>query len=116
VNVYLPDRWIMLKIVNRADPEQPPLYKVYATWKGSYADADYWKINSGCASVEETEDHYKFFGHSGSVYQCAKDRYGYAYSGAGDMIIDYIERIEELNYEVSIMLEDTDFSGLFQPL
>jgi hypothetical protein len=72
MNSYTPDRWIILKLTNNSNV----FYKVMGGWIGGYLDGDSWRINSGRSKVEFDGDFYKFYGHSGSVYICHKDKYG----------------------------------------
>jgi hypothetical protein len=68
-----PDRWVILKITDGTDVR----YKVFGTWGGSYLYGQSWQMNSGIKSVAEKDDYFYFTGHSGSVYRCYKDSYGY---------------------------------------
>lgn len=103
---YFPDRWVIVKIQEGGEPNA--LYKVFASWKGSYDKADEWKMNSGCVKVTEDDDHYHFFGYSGSVYSCAKERYGYA-TGWAKGVMDKAIEASPSNVTVSVLPEDTDF-------
>jgi hypothetical protein len=69
---YTPDTWVMLKFVVRGET----IYKILAGWYGGYATGDSWKLNSGCVKIEQDENHYLFYGSSGSVYRCHKKSYG----------------------------------------
>lgn len=70
--MYQPDEWQLVKI-NGTDPH----YRVFAGWRGGFADGDRWKLNSGIVSAElDAEDYWLFHGHSGSTYRCYKNNYG----------------------------------------
>jgi hypothetical protein len=72
MNEHVPDRWVVLKIVNEFDT----FYKVFATWFGGYLDGDSWRANSGITKIEEDGDYWLFYGNSGSVYRCHKEGFG----------------------------------------
>ena len=65
-----PDKWVIIHI------PQNNIYKVFATWAGGYLGGDRWRLNSGINHIEEDQDYYYFFGHSGSCYECHKKAYG----------------------------------------
>ena len=94
-----PDKWVVLKI-----NAEPPFYRVFAVWRGGYLSGESWRINSGVDRVEETEDAYLFYGHSGSVYECAKTGYGLTVYGAS-VIYGWLDVAE-------VMSEDTDWLKL----
>lgn len=77
-STYRPDYWAIIKI-NGVDPH----YRVFGSWSGGYLDGDSWRMNSGITRVEETDDTFKFFGSSGSCYECSKNMYGFNVYGAG---------------------------------
>lgn len=64
-----PDNWVIVEIADK----DTTFYKVLGGWSGGYLDGDRWRINSGITEVEEKEDHYLFYGQSGSVYKCWKE-------------------------------------------
>lgn len=70
--MYTPHNWVLVKITG-TDPH----YRVFASWRGGFADGDRWRMNSGITSVEEDENYYYFSGHSGSTYICHKKCYGH---------------------------------------
>jgi len=65
---YDPDSWVILRIET---PKQTG-YKVLGGWGGGYLYGSSWRLNSGIAKIDQTEDHYMIHGHSGSVYKCKK--------------------------------------------
>lgn len=65
---YKPDAWKIMRIVNNGET----LYKVFATWYGSFTDGDKWKLNSGIEEVEIEDDNFIVYGYSGSVYVLPK--------------------------------------------
>ena len=69
---YKPDKWVILKIINK----DKVIYKVMGGWYGGYLGSDTWRINSGITKVELEGDVYKFHGSSGSMYLCHKNNYG----------------------------------------
>ena len=69
--MYTPDKWMLVRVLG-TDPH----WRIFATWSGSYAHGDSWKLNSGVERVEDKDEYYDFIGHSGSVYRCSKTGYG----------------------------------------
>jgi len=65
---YRPDNWVIVQIKG-----DDPHYRVLGGWSGGYTTGDSWRMNSGIVRVDEDEDHYYFFGSSGSCYNCSKD-------------------------------------------
>lgn len=93
----IPDNWKIIKFSEE-------LYKVYATWKGSYLGEGRWSMNSGIIKVYQDGTHYYFEGYSGSCYKCHKNAYGIASSYGVDLLQRLIE-LCPLNVEV---LEDRE--------
>lgn len=85
-NMYTPHNWVLVKITG-TDPH----YRVFASWRGGFAQGDRWRMNSGVASVEEDEDNYYFYGTSGSCYKCHKNCYG----GLGSYNASILRNYEE---------------------
>jgi hypothetical protein len=102
---YLPDNWVVLKIMQ---PDQDTLYKVLGGWSGGYLDGDSWRLNSGVTKVKEDGDYYEFYGESGSVYKCHKNQYCLRMNNAG--IWNQLK--EKFGDAVELMPEDTDWSTL----
>ena len=71
---YKPDNWIVLKIPTALEASGF-IYKVLGGWLGAF-DHGSWRLNSGITRVEEDNQYYYFYGHSGSCYQCNKESYG----------------------------------------
>jgi hypothetical protein len=84
-------------------------YKVFGAWRGGYLDGDRWKMNSGITRVEEDEDYYYFYGHSGSCYQCHKERWGYGTFWTGGVLEDIIKKAKELDKEIKVMDREEDW-------
>lgn len=74
---YTPDHWVLIKL-----PEDRG-YKVLGGWSGGYLYGDSWRLNSGIKSTEEHDDYYLFYGYSGSVYKCFKNREGARHAISG---------------------------------
>lgn len=83
--MHIPDCWVVVKISGNHET----IHKVFAVWRGGYCESDYWRLNSGIASVFEDQKAVIFKGHSGSEYFCHKDCYGL--SGYGVRALDYIK-------------------------
>jgi len=73
MNVYTPDRWIVVEFVETGSE---PIRKVLAGWYGGYCGSDRWKLSSGIVDVQEDENKYVFKTASGSIYQCSKGAFG----------------------------------------
>ena len=96
-----PEKWVILKIKDN-------LYKIFATWGGSYLGGESWKLNSGIKTVEKDENFYYFTGFSGSCYKCHKKSYG-VIGSYGNSMLDKILR------EGVVLMEDSlDWSELIK--
>ena len=60
---YTPDRWCVIRIPDAKET----LYKVFASWSGSYTGGDSWKLNSGITQARLVDGAWEFEGSSGSV-------------------------------------------------
>jgi hypothetical protein len=102
-NAYTPDNWVVIKLSGR-----DPHYRVLAGWSGGYTHGTSWRMNSGITRVEEDENHFYFYGASGSCYACNKESY-YLKSN-----IAYVwnELHNKHGDQVEIMPEDTDWINL----
>jgi hypothetical protein len=103
---YTPDRWIVVNFVNEGER----FNKVLAEWKGGYADGDHWQINSGITAVEEDGDYYNFHGASGSIYRCAKHRYGVT-GLAASVLRNLLDKNRD-SVNIQALPEDTDWTKL----
>jgi hypothetical protein len=110
---YTPDRWCVIRI---PDPKET-LYKVFASWSGSYAGGDSWKLNSGITQAVLVDGAWEFEGYSGSVYRCRVGSYGANNYGHG-VLQDMIRRTQEgLGIDIDILDENTDWARLdYDPL
>ena len=81
-----PDEWVMIYI------ERSSLYKIFGSWFGGYLGGDSWSLNSGIKAVEEDEDYYYFYGHSGSCYKCHKGKYATGTNYTGGVLNDLLEK------------------------
>ena len=106
LNDYTPDRWVVVNFDNNGER----FNKVLVEWKGSYLDGDYWRLNSGITAVTEDGDHWLFHGASGSVYRCAKGRYGVT-GLAASVLRDLLDKNSDTVTIVSLP-EDTDWRQL----
>ena len=102
---YNPDKWVVFKITQK---DASPLYKVFASWYGSYTNPESWRMNSGIAKVSLYEDVYSFEGYSGSVYECNKDSYGCSIYGDG-IILGMCANAEMQGVEIEILPEETNW-------
>jgi len=110
---YTPDRWCVIRI---PEPKET-LYKVFASWSGSYTGGDSWKLNSGITQAVLVDGVWEFEGYSGSVYRCRVGSYGAnAYGRA--VLDDMITRTHEgTGIDIDILDEHTDWATLdYDPL
>lgn len=110
---YTPDRWCVIRI---PDPKET-LYKVFASWSGSYTGGDSWKLNSGITQAVLVDGVWEFEGHSGSVYRCRVGSYGTNTYGRA-VLDDLITRTHEgTGIDIEILDEHTDWASLdYDPL
>lgn len=102
---YYPTNWIVIKI--HVDKGNDPFYKVLAGWPDGYAKYS-WRMNSGISSVVKVKDKWHFHGHSGSVYICNEDGYGFTPM----TLVTYLNLSEQFGEDVVKMPEDTDWINL----
>ena len=110
---YMPDRWCVIRIPG---PKET-VYKVFASWSGSYTGGDSWKLNSGITQAVLVDGAWEFEGTSGSVYKCRVGSYGANAYGAG-VLDDMIRRTHEgTGIDIEILDEHTNWAGLdYDPL
>lgn len=68
---YTPDNWVIVKVLT---PSNETIYKVLASWSGSYAYGGSWKLSSAIVAVLEEDEQYVLPQESGSTYFCRKSR------------------------------------------
>lgn len=103
-----PDYWQIIKIEHK---DSQPVYKVFATFTGGYLDGDSWKLNSGIVKVEEHDDHYDFFGYSGSCYRCKKGANGtVSYTQA--VLDNFINLAKDQKAELTVLDPETDWTKI----
>ena len=98
---YNPDSWVVIKMTNKDET----FYKVLGGWAGGYLDGTSWRLNSGVEKADLNDSVYKFYGASGSVYNCGKESYGLKMSTASiwnEMKTRYPDQVE--------LLEDCDWT------
>ena len=101
-----PDKWVILKIDNN--------YKVFATWLGGYLNRHTWRLNSGITKVELVDEHYLFYGYSGSVYKCHCSTYGTS-NWTGSILSDILEKTKtNSDIVVEILDSNTNFLKLIK--
>ena len=97
---YTPDNWVIIKIKG-----DDPHYRVLAGWSGGYLDGDSWRMNSGITRVEKGSTTWKFYGSSGSCYECGMHNYMLRMNTARVW-----NQLQELHGDkVEMMPEDTDW-------
>lgn len=111
-NIVKPEGWVVLKMTDTFADACPPIYKVFASFRGGYLDGDSWKLNSGIKSVNETENEYIFYGYSGSEYHCIKNYYGHCSNYAESVLASIIERADKHGYSIIQLPHDYDFKSI----
>ena len=104
-----PEKWLILSIEKEGEDT---IYKVFAQWIGGYTDGDSWKMNSGISRVEEEGDYFKFYGASGSCYECAKPIYGTGTSYTTGVLNNLIKRAKEVGGTITILPSDTNWLNI----
>jgi hypothetical protein len=97
--------------------DQTIIYKVFASWSGSYAGSDSWKLNSGITRAALVNGAWEFEGSSGSVYKCRVD--GYGATAAGAVVLDNLIRKvhTDTGVHIEILSENTNWTHLdYDPL
>ena len=100
---YNPDSWVILKMTNKNET----FYKVLAGWSGAYIIGSSWKLNSGITKAEYdvTNNQWRFYGASGSVYVVNNESYGLrmstadTYTAMKNMYPDQVELLDNCNWE-----------------
>lgn len=99
-----PDAWIIVKIKNKNET----VHKIAAGWNGGYLHGNSWRVNSGIKSVDYKDGFYRFFGFSGSIYECHQSTYSRKICN-----MPALERIisacENQKAEYEILDENTDW-------
>jgi hypothetical protein len=109
---YMPDRWCVIRI---SDPKET-IYKVFASWSGSYTGGDSWKLNSGITQAVLVDGAWEFEGSSGSVYKCRVGGYGTNNYGHG-VLDSMIRDAKSAGMDIEILDSDTNWATLdYDPL
>ena len=93
---YNPDSWVVIKMTNKGET----FYKVLGGWSGGYTQGTSWRLNSGIEKADLDDGVYKFYGSSGSIYNCGKHSYGLKMSIAAiwnEMKTRYADQVELLD-------------------
>ena len=100
---YTCDNWVVIKIKG-----DDPHYRILAGWSGGYTTGSSWRMNSGITRVEQTEFLYRFYGSTGSCYECSKNSYCLRMNNAHI----WTQLQEIYGDKVELMPEDTDWTNL----
>lgn len=78
---YTPDSWVVIKMKYK----DQVYYKVLGGWSESYINGASWRLNSGTTKAEYdiSNDVWRFYGFSGSVYIVNPDNYGIRMATSG---------------------------------
>ena len=106
MNDYTPDRWVVVNFDNAGER----FNKLLVEWKGGYLHGDSWRMNSGITAVTEDAEYYAFSGASGSIYHCAKGRYGV--TGEAANILHMILERNSDTVRIHALPEDTDWNSI----
>lgn len=70
---YYPSCWVVIRMNYR----DQVIYKVLGGWSETYVQGSSWRLNSGIEKAEYnvSQDVWRFYGSSGSVYVCHPDQY-----------------------------------------
>jgi hypothetical protein len=103
----VPDKWLVVQFNDT--------FKVFMTWEGRYLGKDEWRMNSGIVRIEDDEDYYLFYGHSGSCYHCKKPSYGT--TGYGLTVLHgfqrTIDKFPDANF-MKILDDESDWVKFFE--
>ena len=102
-----PDRWVIVKLGGK-----DPHHRVFGSWAGGYLSGDRWKMNSGIVRVEEDNENYYFYGHSGSCYKCHKKCYGIMTSYSRSVLDNIIEKSKSVDGSITILEDQEDWTQI----
>ena len=109
-NAYTPDYWTIVKITT---PQNEFIYKVFATWRGSYTMNEAWRMNSGITNVEIEGNYIKFYGNSGSVYKLVNKESEYRTTAYTQSILNHMkQQLEKLNGRIEELPFNTNWKEL----
>ena len=109
-NAYTPDYWTIVKITT---PQDELIYKVFATWRGSYTMNEAWRMNSGITNVEIEGNYIKFYGTSGSVYKLVNKESEYRTTAYTQSILNHMkQQLEKLNGTIEELPFNTNWKEL----
>ena len=99
-----PDTWLIVKIKTKEEI----LHKVVAGWNGGYLSGDSWKSACVIKGVVYENEFYRFFGFSGTVYECHENAYGQRICNS-PCLERIINACEYNNAEYEILHDNTDW-------
>ena len=109
-NAYTPDYWTIVKITT---PQDKLIYKVFATWRGSYTMNEAWRMNSGITNVEIEGNYIKFYGTSGSVYKLVNKESEYRTTAYTQSILNHMkQQLGKLNGTIEELPFNTNWKEL----
>ena len=107
---YYPDYWQVIKIQT---PDEGPIFKVFASWVGGYAQGETWKLNSGIKEIRFNEPQcIEFIGYSGSSYIVRNDEACYRTTAWTSSVLANI--INKSECEVEILPFSTEWSKILE--
>ena len=109
-NAYTPDYWTIVKITT---PQDKLIYKVFATWRGSYTMNEAWRMNSGITNVKIEGNYIKFYGTSGSVYKLVNKESEYRTTAYTQSILNHMkQQLGKLNGTIEELPFNTNWKEL----
>lgn len=76
MNVYTPNLWVIVKVTKATGNNREDDYRVFGSWRGSFAEGERWRMNSGIVSCSVKDGSVYFGGGSGSLYKVREENYG----------------------------------------
>jgi hypothetical protein len=109
-----PENWVIVEInyPKAKDPFHRKIHKIFASWTDSYLGGDSWRLNSGIDRAIVQDETVKFYGYSGSCYECIKGTYGTSTSYTTSVLFDMINLAPDIDATIKILRKDTDWTDL----
>ena len=105
--MYTPDGWVLLKI----HTEEGFMFKVFASWGGSFVSGDSWKINSGIENTIITDEALLFEGYSGSTYKCYRTAENRITSYNWGVLEGFIKQAAEQGVKLEVVSSEEFLGG-----
>ncbi len=105
MTVYTPDSWVILRMTHK----NQVTYKVLGGWSESYLYGSSWRLNGGIEKAEYdiSNEQWRFYGSSGSVYIVNHESYGLRPS-----TLDIYEKMFQAHPDKVSVLEQRDWTTM----